>query len=184
MPPERRRGAQHPRSGRSRPVASRASYPVAVSAVLRALRPGAPAPGPLRPVAPVPACLLLRVLGVELAAGILAGLHRDLALLPGPEVLLALPLAAAGVLEQRDAREVDGALAAGVVPPVLHVEDDAPALDIDRVPLVRSVDLAVPRHHGLDPGSHRLASLHRAVIVLEVGAVLGEQIGPRVPVLT
>src|SRR5262249_57008866 len=110
----------------------------------RAPRPGAPAAGPPRAVSPFSACLLLRVLGVELAAGILVGLHRDLALLPGPEVLLALPLAAAGVLEQRDAREVDGALAAGVVPPVLHVEDDAPALDIDRVPLVLSVALAVP----------------------------------------
>src|SRR5262249_60730851 len=95
-------------SGRSTQAGASASPALPPPALLGALPPGAPAPGPLRPVAPVPACLLLRVLGVELAAGILVGLHRDLALLPGPEVLLALPLAAAGVLEQRDAREVDG----------------------------------------------------------------------------
>src|SRR4029077_10062413 len=100
--------------------------------------------------------VLPRMGRIELPARVLVGLHRDLALLPGPEVLLTLPLAAARVLEERHARKVDRSLAARVVAAVRHVENHAAALDADRVPLVGRVDLAVPRHHRLDPGADHL----------------------------
>src|SRR4030095_13680734 len=149
----------------------------------RALRPRPAAARPLRSGSPVPARLLLRVIGVDASAGLFPALHRHLALLPGPEILFTLPLPAAGVLEQGHAGEVERAVAARVIAAVLHVEDDATALDVDRVPLVHGVDLAVLRHDGLDPGTDRLATRHRAIVVLEVGAVLGEEVGPGIPVL-
>src|SRR5204862_3297362 len=67
---------------------------------------------------------------------------------------------------------------------VLHVEDDAARVGIDDMPLVCRIDLAVLLHHRLDPRAYRLAAAHAAVEVLDVAAVLGEEIHPRVPVLT
>src|SRR5438046_2042068 len=91
----------------------------------RSLRPRPTATCPLRAVPPAPARLLLRMLGIELAARRFVLAHRDLALLHRPVVLLALPFPVTRVLENRDAGEVDGALASGMVAPVLHVEHDA-----------------------------------------------------------
>jgi hypothetical protein len=70
-----------------------------------------------------------------------------------------------------------------MVAAVLHVEHDLAAILVDHVPLVARVDLAVLVHDRDDPRAHRLAAVHQAVPVLEVGAVLGEEVGPRVPVL-
>src|SRR5436309_11325237 len=78
----------------------------------RALGPRAAAARPRGPVAPVPARPLARMVGVVTAARFLVVAHRHLALLDRPVVLLALPPAVAGVLEDRDTRKVDGALAA------------------------------------------------------------------------
>src|SRR5438094_512031 len=81
-----------------------------------------------------------------------------------------------------------GAVGAGPpsprVAPVLQVEHDAAAILVEHMPLVGGVDLPVLHHHRLDPGAHRLAAAHPAVDVLEVPAVLGEEVGPGVPVLS
>src|SRR5438034_1018330 len=149
----------------------------------RALGPRAAAARPFGPVAPVPARPLAGMVGIVTAARLLVLAHRHLALLDRPVVLLALPPAVAGVFEDRDAGKVEGALAARMVAPVLHVEHEAPAVLVDHVPLVGGVDLAVLLHHRLDPGAHRLPAAYGAVEVLEVAAVLGEEICPGVPVL-
>src|SRR5207245_10651910 len=101
-----------------------------------------------------------------------------------PEVLFAPPLPPAGVFEDRDAREVDRPLPTRVVATVLHVEHDATLRRVDHVPLVGCIDRSVLRLDRLDPCAHRLPSPHRPVEMLDVDAVLGEEIGPRVPVLT
>src|SRR5439155_20924452 len=79
--------------------------------------------------------------------------------------------------------KVAGALDARMVAPLLHVDHDASAVLVDHMPFVDGVDLAVLLHHRLDPGAHGLPAPHGAVEVLEVAAVLGEEIRPRVPVL-
>src|SRR2546426_12743594 len=112
----------------------------------RPIRVCPPALRPRRPMAPVEARVLLRMLRIELVAGGLVLLHRHLALLGGPEVLFALPLAAARILEDRDPRKVDRAAAARMVATVLHVEEDPAALLVDRVPLVPAVELAILLH--------------------------------------
>src|SRR5436190_798982 len=149
----------------------------------RALGPRAAAARPFGPVAPVPARPLPGRVGIVTAARLLVLAHRHLALLDRPVVLLALPPAVPGVLEDRATRKVEGALAARMVAPVLHVEHDASAVLVDHVPFVGGVDLAVLLHHRLDPGADRLPAPHGAVEVLEVAAVLGEEIRPRVPIL-
>jgi hypothetical protein len=63
-----------------------------------------------------------------------------------------------------------------VVAPVLDVEDDAPALGVDHVPLVAGVELAVLLHDRHDPLPHRLPAAHHAVPVLEVVDVLREEV--------
>src|SRR5437867_1523465 len=150
----------------------------------RALGPRATPAAPLGPVAPVPPRPLAGVVGIVTAARLLVLAHRHLALLDRPVVLFALPPAVAGILEDRDPGKVDAALPARMVAPVLHVEHDAPAILVDHMPLVGGVDLPVLLHHRLDPGAHRLAATHAAVEVLEVPAVLGEEVGPGVPVLS
>src|SRR5438034_1682350 len=149
----------------------------------RALGPRAAAARPFGPVAPVPARPLAGMVGIVTAARLLVLAHRHLALLDRPVVLLALPPAVAGVFEDRDTGKVDGALATRMVAPVLHVEHDASVVLVDHMPFVGGVDLAVLLHHRLDPGAHGLPAPHGAVEVLEVAAVLGEEIRPRVPVL-
>src|SRR5689334_16205521 len=138
---------------------------------------------PRRPRSPEPPRVPLRVVRVPSPARVLVLLHRALPSPDGPVVLLPLPLPAARVVEDRDTREVDGAVAPRVVAPVLHVEHDPAALGVDDVPLVSGVELAVLVHDRDDPAAHRFAAVHHAVPVLEVDAVLGEEVRPGVPVL-
>src|SRR5690606_580120 len=142
--------------------------------------------GPARPlgaVAPVQARGLLPVMGIELAERLLVrlvALDRELL---RPVVFFARPYPVARVLEDRDAGEVEVALAARMIAAVLHVEDHA-ARGIHGVPLVHAVDLPVRLHQRQDPLLHRLAAVHRAEDALVVHDVGREELGPGDPVLT
>ena len=68
---------------------------------------------------------------------------------------------------------------------VPNLEHHPAALGVDHVPLVREVlHLAVgPLGHGrADPVADGLAATEGAVEVLDVGGILGEEVGPVVPV--
>jgi hypothetical protein len=137
----------------------------------------------MRAAPPVESRHLLPVLGVVRFARGGVRFRRLGRLRDRPKVFLAREATAAGVLEDRDAREVDRSRAARMVAPVLDVDADAARLRVDHVPLVGAVDLAVLRHDRLDPGADRLAAVHRAEHVLDVRDVLGEALDPGIPVL-
>ena len=88
---------------------------------------------------PVPARLFLWMLRVDRRTRRRVGLHRHVAPPDRVEVLLQTELPPAGVLEDGDAGEVDGALPARMISPVLQVDDDAAAVGVDDVPLVGGV---------------------------------------------
>jgi hypothetical protein len=66
---------------------------------------------------------------------------------------------------------------------VLHVDEHAAMVLVDRVPFVGGVQLAILLHDRLDPSTNRLASFHGAEHVLDVVGILREQVRPAVPVL-
>ena len=125
----------------------------------------------------------MRCSGSELLARRGVGLDGFVGLGHRPEVLLQAPSAVARVLQDRDAGEIDRARPRGVIATVLHVDHHAARGLVDGVPLVGRVELGVLRHDRLDPGADLLPPVHRAQHVLDVLGVLGEQIGPGVPIL-
>src|SRR5262249_43539092 len=90
--------------------------------------------------------------------------------------------AVARVVEDRDPGEVDRAVAARMVAPILHVDAYAARVGVDHVPFVGGVELAELRHDRLDPPAHGFAAVQGAEDVLDVDAVLREALGPGVPV--
>src|SRR5438045_7473943 len=111
-------------------------------------------------------------------------LHNLLALFHVVHVFLVRELAAARVLQHGDAGEL-----VGLGPPVdvgQHVEpaeDDA--VPVDHAPVERVLPTRVHerRHARHDPLADRVRSAERAPLVLNVDAVVGEQVGVRVPLL-
>src|SRR5262249_8887872 len=140
-------------------------------------------PRPGRAASPVKTRALPRMVGVMLDARRVVLLHRAVASGDRVEVLLALPLAAAGVVEDGHAGKVAGALAARMIAAVLNVEDDPAPQLVDDVPFVAGVDLEVLGHDRHDPLPDVLATAHVAVHVLDVLGVVGEEVAPGVPVL-
>src|SRR5690606_18124224 len=101
------------------------------------------------------------------------------------DVLLVGPHAVAGVVEDRDVGLLVDAAVAGVVHAVLHLAHDPTAILVDDVPVDGELVHAIARervHRRRDPGPDRLPPLEAAVVVLDVGGVLGELVGPGAPV--
>src|SRR5262245_27392000 len=101
------------------------------------------------------------------------------------DVLLVGPATVAGVLQEGEVVGLVEAAVAGVDHPVPDLAHDPAPLLVDHVPLDREV-AHVPVHglgHGRgDPGPDGLAAAEGPVEVFDVGGILGEQIGPGVPV--
>src|SRR5690606_14121035 len=111
------------------------------------------APGTARPFGPrflggeIPAepRAALGVAWVVSLAQLLVLLERAHRELHRPEVLLQREATVSGVLQDGDAREVEGRSATRTVAPILHVDNHA-AARVDGVPLVDAVDGRVLLH--------------------------------------
>src|SRR5664279_1668519 len=101
------------------------------------------------------------------------------------DVLLVRPLSVAGVLEEREVVLLVDAAVPRVPHPVPHLAHHPPAVLVDDVPLDRELGhlaAGIPGHARADPVVDGLPADEGPVVMLHVGGVLGELIGPRPPV--